>query len=154
MDVDGMKELLAKAQSERRWLRERLNECSYTETWLRRVIAEFDREQVNFERYRSQPVKQTLIDLSGLNGGLVEIQWAVDVLLQAGVFDVREQASAAVRSAFYANKDIFENIDRGRYRLIEQVPAVSKGLSAPPARDLVALFNEATGGTSPDDLPF
>ncbi len=122
MDVDVLHFLIGKARSDTRNYQDLARESMQAEQWLRRVAAELVEEQSNIAKYRNQSVKQTLIDLANLNGGLVEIQQAVNVLLSTGGYGTRDQTSAAVRSAFYANKDVFENVDRGRYRLIEDVP--------------------------------
>ena len=120
LNAEVLQMVIAEAASDRRDYQRKIHECIAVEAWAKRKLAEMG-QTPDPEKLRNQSVKQSLIDIAVMNGNILENARAVELLWRAGVGS-RDQVSSAVRSNLYQNKEIFENLDRGRYLYVGSNP--------------------------------
>jgi len=119
-----------------RQLRKELEEelaywAEYTETLERLVEVQSRRRAVSVngehsvdpEALRKKSVREALIEIAARNNGLLICNNALDTLLQAGIFQDRDQGRNAIYSALHSAKADFHKERPGVYRLTDRAQA-------------------------------
>ena len=85
----------------------------------RRGIKVNGEQTVDPQSLRGKSVRQALIQIGHQSNGLVIVRDAVAILVQAKVFEKRDQARNAIYSTLHSGKRYFQKEQPGVYRLTE-----------------------------------
>jgi hypothetical protein len=72
------------------------------------------------ESLRRKSIREALIEIGGRNNGLVVVQQAVDILIQANVPGDRDQVRNAIYSTLHYSKSYFQKERPGVYHLTKK----------------------------------